>query len=211
MGIGMADDGTTQDLSIWAPVSLEIPVKNTPLYATLSVEPRISNNIREFEEVLIHPGLGYQINDNVSVEAGYTWLAKTDTQFSIDQRLWQDVEVKKKWDRLALNGRLRLEERWLPGVDDVFVRNRYLLGGRYYLGDTRKWYVTSQNEIFINLNNAGVRAHGIDQFRLFNGVGKHVNKNMTLESGYQLQYARKLEDPTRINHILVFRVSYTID
>ena len=69
-------------------------------------------------------------------------------------------------------------------------------------------YLVAYDELFVNVNSLrGGPEAGIDQNRLFAGIGRQINEKMRAEIGYQLQYINR-SDPfdDRGKHVLLTQV-----
>ncbi len=89
------------------------------------------------------------------------------------------------------------------------MRARYLL--RFALPLKWRLYAVVSDELFVNLNsveNGPLR--GIDQNRLYAGIGRQMSNQVRMEVGYQQQYVNA-SDPTddRANHILMTQLFLT--
>ena len=54
----------------------------------------------------------------------------------------------------------------------------------------------------MNVNSTGTIYSGLDQNRVFAGVGYNFNQNIKTELGYMNQYIRKVNQSDRISHAL---------
>ncbi len=107
-------------------------------------------------------------------------------QFGLGHVLLKQVQVLH---------RLRTEQRFIEHIDGTANRLRYMLRlARPFRNSD--WYLVASDELFINLNtiNNGPIA-GIDQNRLYGGLGRQINRKLRVEAGYQFQYVNRA-DPT---------------
>ena len=209
------DDHVEDDFGIWTPVILQLhaPDPHDRWYATLTPQPRLKDNATAMDQFLLVPGVGYEVNKHLSVEAGYGWVPNfRDRQLDTEHRLWQGIWLRKNFDRLKMFDRLRIEERFLPGVDNASVRVRNMLGGRYYLGEDRRWYLVSFDELFWNVSNHKPGPEGgFNQNRLFMGVGRDIGQRMKIEGGYNMVFVNAAAPANdRLSHLLMVQVFYTL-
>lgn len=190
---------------MWQPVYADLPIINKKLRAYFEVNPRENDGMDGMSQCLIRPGVGVRFNRHLAAYAGYCWVANFQPVFLQEQRLWQQLGFGYKvGKRLAVLHRLRMEERFIQHTDNqTAARLRYML--RLVLPVRGRWYLVGYDELFINLNsveNGPVR--GIDQNRVFGGIGRQINDHLRIEAGYQQQYVQR-QDPTadKANHILL--------
>jgi hypothetical protein len=173
------------------------------------------------KQFLIRPGLAYMWRHDVRLTVGYAYQRTApqgllaDAIATDEHRAWQQVEVAQPAGLLALDHRLRLEQRWqedvsagaAPRVTGWAYQNR----ARYQLRATRSlqgskptapgWYATATEEPFVRWGGAPRRT--FDQNRVFAGLGHRWRNDSRLEVGYLNQYARAGAGRAReINHVL---------
>ena len=85
------------------------------------------------------------------------------------------------------------------------MRLRHLVKVNYPLH--KRIYATAQDELFINLNSVeGGPQAGIDQNRIFAGLGIKTLKKARVEVGYQLQYINSSDQfNDQANHAIVIQ------
>ena len=170
----------------------------------MELQPRFKQEGREFDQVLVRPGIHYKLTDNVLVGAGYGYIrTRTDRGYSDEDRLWQQLIYNSNWGNgIKFSSRSRLEQRFLDSGDDTGWRYRQLLRVSKPFAGLPSVSPVLWNEIFINLRKTdwGSRK-GFDQNRLFAGIAWTVTPDARLEFGYLNQYVRgRLQDS--MNHVL---------
>ncbi len=157
------------------------------------VQYRNYNAIGDQEQLLLRTGIGYNLsegNNNLLLGYGYinsqNYIPNRDEKVSVNEhRIYQQFVTKQKFNRFSLQHRYRLEERFVE--DDFKMRFRYFLGINYWLNLNNeaklKWYLSSYNELFINLNS-----DPFDRNRSYFAIGSKLSDNIKLELGYMNQF-----------------------
>lgn len=147
------------------------------------------------EQLLIRGGINYHQNANVLFTAGYGWITNYKDDGEIfknyiinENRLWQQILIKDNFNRLFLEHRYRLEQRWIEQKNANNYKNRI----RYLLRITiplNKKEITKQtifigiyNEVFIHLDK-----NPFDRNRLYGAMGYQFAKFSNLQLGYMAQ------------------------
>ncbi len=191
---------------MWTPVFSEFPVVRPKIRGYFEVNPRLNDGLDGMSQLLVRPALGYQFNSHVEAFAGYAWITNYFSGFFQEQRIWQQVglgfTVKK---RLSVLNRIRLEQRFFEIADrNPANRYRHMIRLALPLFQTR-WYLVGSEELFINFNTvAGALQSGIDQNRIYAGVGRQISRNLRAEIAYQQQYVNRRDvADDKANHILM--------
>jgi hypothetical protein len=183
-----------------------------------------------WQQLLLRPGVNYQVNENLMLTAGYAFV---DTfrygEFPIAQRfpehrIFQQAALKHPVGRVGLQHRYRLEQRFLGEVSvDGNVRrvNRWRHENRFrYMvravvplrGPTSAkggWYLALYDEFFLNFG-ANVAANIFDQNRAYAAVGYGLRGDTRLEFGYMNQIAQQRNGRIfELNHTLQLAVFST--
>ena len=141
---------------------------------------------------IIRPALKFNLNKNASIYQGYDWFASYD-DFKVEHRLWQQLLLKKQFNKLKAMTWLRLEERFLPDLD-FGLRFRIRSGFRYPILNSKKWSFDFFDELFINLYDVeGGPQGGFDQNWIFSGLNYQFNQNAGLQIGYILNILDRAE------------------
>jgi hypothetical protein len=172
----------------------------------LEGQGRFGNHMSEFTQSLLRPGLGYQLTPTVSLWAGYAF-APTNPPYSRvsfdEQRVWQQVLYREKFDVGVFQSRSRLEQRMAPQLGtDVEVRYRQLMKLAVPLSFAPGFSFIIQDEVFVILNTGDWFArNGIDNNRFFTGIGYAITKELTGEIGYMNHYIWRT-GPNLMDHVL---------
>jgi hypothetical protein len=103
--------------------------------------------------------------------------------------------------------RVRLDERFVEGVDPTIFRFRYRLSTSHPFGDSA-WYGLASDEVFANLNDDDEGpVSGFEQNRFRLGVGRRLFGRLRVEGGYEFQYARRRGNPDEFRHVVFLEFS----
>lgn len=228
-----------------APTPVRRPVENTNSWYSLFGEHRIRGrwalwydvHFRRsgipgatWQQLLIRPGLVYELTPEAKVAAGYAFIQTH--QYGDDpiparfpeHRLWQHLALTQRTGGFTLATRFRLEQRWLgvmgplgvPGVEPEVERWRRTHRMRVQFRATRPFggptgpYVTAFDEVFIGLGR-DVQLNIVEQNRLFVGAGWRFSPTLRAETGYMEQQIIR-GDGRRVerNHTLTTSVFSTL-
>ena len=204
-GGGGADgiEGMEQLFGTWANVMVNGKFgKDSPWLYYGDVSLRTTETARPFppsgqgyqvSAVVTHDAIGYRFDEHHSAHLGYAF------QYSVpplsgrptnENRVWQQYSFNTPTDIGAFQARTRLEERTVNIGGGVAVRFRQMLRLGYPL--TENWSLIGWDEIFVSLNTVdwGPVA-GLDQNRVFVGVGYKFDSVFRTEIGYLNQYINR--------------------
>ena len=182
----------TEDFQIWVPVNINAKLSEN-WRGFLEVQPRIGNNAQDLNVAIVRPAIGYALNSNWTVWGGYLMQStrnSTTNDYEIENRSWQGLTFKEKYDNNIVEVRNRLEQRFLPHNHDISHRWRTRVRVEH-LFDQSPWSLIASEEIFVNLNNNDVNSNlqeGANQNRAYAGVGYRFNPNFQVETGYLNNY-----------------------
>ncbi len=168
-----------------------------------------------WQQLLIRPGINYQLNKNVMLTAGYAY-ARTSPYGDVpaktafpEHRVFEQALIKHGIKKVALQHRLRLEQR-LVGTDRWEMRNRF----RYMLradiplpiaaSKGKPFGIAIYDEPFIHFGgNRGIRY--LDQNRAYAALTYKLTRSNRLEFGYLHQYVPQRNGfVSEHNHTLQF-------
>ncbi len=212
---GLSAWALEDDLQLWLPVTLEVPVKKFRL--SVEVQPRISENVTHLALVRVRPSVTYDVNTHLSLTAGYLWSPifptddAGDSSVQFEQRVWQQAMINHAVKKVRFNHQFRLEQRFIEDQAEVSVRGRYLIRA---LVPLRKgpWSWVASNELLMNLNDTPHIDSGFNQERVFTGFRRTFKNKSFVEAGYMLQFV-DVASPGRnqLNHNLVVRLNVPLD
>lgn len=201
----------SEDLSVWVSNTYQTDFGGSNFLAFLELAPRTKNDNSEFSQFLIRPLLGYKLNKEWSIWAGYTWQGEY-TQKDADKfdNATNDIMQQLQWvhdidPQWNFQYRLRMEERFFADAGVAYrVRQRIRLTYTLPKSDV---YLIGLDELFIYINNLNYSPRestvqqGINQNRSYLGVGYKINKDINVDTGYQLQYVNNYGTDDLFNHV----------
>ncbi|NNL50297.1 MAG: DUF2490 domain-containing protein [Woeseiaceae bacterium] len=161
---------------------------------------------------LARPGIGYEINENVTAWLGYARFRSRNSagDVSNEDRYWQQINWSAgSWNGGKVSMRARLEQRSISVGDDTGLVARFLAK---YVRPIAKYQDTNLIigiEPFVDLRDTDWGGDaGLGQNRVFIGFGRRVSDRLSIEAGYMNQYIWRDNAENRINHlgVLSFKV-----
>ena len=158
-------------------------------------------------QYLVRPGLGYEINDNLTAWGGYAHLrSRNRAGIGADEnRYWQQLTwTAGRWNNGKITMRARLEQRSVSSGDDLGFVLR--LNAKYVrpIGDDGKTSLILAVEPFVDLRDTDWGGEsGLGQNRSYIGIGWRTATNVTIETGYMNQYIWRDSGENRSNHVAV--------
>jgi hypothetical protein len=172
---------------------------------------RFDEDVSHSKDYLLRPYVSWTIVDDVpfvdslTVMAGYDYLHSFDGRD--EHRAWQSAHHAVEHKRFRVVHRVRLDERFVEGVDPTIVRFRYRMSTSYPLGSS-KWYGFASDEVFVNLNDDDEGpVNGFEQNRLRLGAGRHLFGRLRVEGGYEFHYAKRRTNPNEFRHVAFLEFS----
>jgi len=172
---------------------------------------RFDEDVSHSKDYLLRPYASWTLVDDVpfidslTVMAGYDYLQSFDGRD--EHRPWQSAHHAVEHEKLRLVHRVRIDERFIEGVDPTIFRFRYRLSTSHPFGDSA-WYGFASDEVFANLNDDDEGpVDGFEQNRLRLGVGRHVFGRLRVEGGYEFQYAKRRANPNEFRHVVFLEFS----
>ncbi len=156
------------------------------------VQYRNFNFMGDLSQLLVRTGIGYNLtenNNNILLGYGFInsqkYLSNSNEKVGTNEhRVFQQFITRQSFNKVFLQHRYRIEERFLP--NDFQMRFRYFLGINIPINKPRleknAYYFSAYNEIFIN-----AQQNIFDRNRLYGAIGYVFNKNIKMEAGYMLQ------------------------
>ena len=172
----------------------------------LQGELRTWEPLHNVNEVLWRVAGHYDFSKKYMVAFGYvrvdTWPYEASGLGKFDEnRIFQEFLIKPTWGKAKVNHRFRLEQRWITTPESgtqYSNRVRYMLGFTWLLnGEKMKpgtWFAKTFNEVFVDLDemgywfNPGQGEAGLNQNRLYGGVGKQLTSSSKLQLGVLWQH-----------------------
>lgn len=227
-------DDFSNDLQQWSTVTVRGNITDKA-YVQIGFEPRLQDNLRQMNETLFYPGVGYTVNEHLDISVHYAGLMDVTPgngeNLNYENRLMEDVTLSANVKKLRLNLRNRLEQRMIGGTSGTTWRLRNRLRAEYPIDinpfkksdppssnsdkpedETESpWFIVGQHEFFTNLNTLKKGAKtGLRQNRSYIGFGRRLGNRARFDTGYQLTALDGVK-PARNNllHTLILNVSIT--
>jgi hypothetical protein len=207
---------TNKQISGWAASFNSIKI-NQKFGIHFDLQFRSADELSYIRNILIRPGLTYQIDKTKNATIGYA-LILTDRgpdfnhDYLSEHRIWEQFIINVPIvNKVSLANRLRLEQRFINRpLESVFSqRARYFARAIIPLEKQSEQFkkgifIALQNEIFINLSNKKlINNHLFDQNRFFLATGYRVNPKLDLELGYMRVDAKGVNNNTINNTIQI--------
>lgn len=178
------------DSELWTATSMSLGIaEGTKLSGEATA--RFSDDDGGLYEVEMVATLSHAITDKVEIGGGYvrTPAYRDGDVLRIEHRARQQVTVKLgKLGAGSLSARLRMEERFRVGQDDIGVRARPYLKFSLPLGEKAP-SLFAAHESFVNLNDTSWgQEGGYERMRNAVGLTMPLDKRITVEAGYLNQY-----------------------
>jgi hypothetical protein len=205
-GGGMAG-ATADNQNLWLNYVGDHPLWSSPWGLHLEVQNRLSEGDRDWQQLLLRPGVNYQFAPNLSASLGYAFVrtfpyGEMPAAHRFDEhRSWQQLLYKHEAGGLKWTHRLRLEQRWIEELQKTGGRYetqnwrgeqrvRYMLRTELPLTEDKRLYVPVWNEVFLNFG-PNILGNHFDQNRAFVGLGYQLASHLRLETGYLEQSLQK--------------------
>ncbi len=205
---GPAASATENDSGLWLTTQYSHALSE-PLTAHFALQPRLNNDGKDLERLLLRPWLHYRLNrknhrgPQLSLAAGYDYHAIRAPTRRREQRLWQQAAATTAIGSATGLLQLRLEERFIENVDEDAYRLRLKLGLSRPLG-AGDWQAVFSNEVLVGLNEASAGADNrFDQNRLYMGLRRALSARLSVELGYQHHYVERPVEDLSAQHVMI--------
>ena len=195
---------TIEDGRTWWNVTLQERAETaSPWRWYVEVQGRMRDGVDALDQLLVRPAMAYDLTRRSSVWIGYGYTPGFPTSGDVltENRAWQQYLWNRPFARAQLASRSRVEERAIEGNDGLAWRFRQQVRLTRVLQPGRITAIL-WDEIFFHVNSTRRTARGLDQNRIFGGVGVTVNPATRVEIGYMNQYINSFSAPDRSHHIL---------
>jgi Protein of unknown function (DUF2490) len=165
----------------------------------------IASNFNQFWAIL---GANYHINEHAVITIGYGYFNFDNTYSEVpgeintyEHRLFEQYLHGYNLGKLSIQNRYRIEHRFMHPPDSSFTRQRIRYRVQLSHPLYENWFLNVTDEVFFNLDEPV-----FDQNRLFVGLGYHLNKNISIQTGYL-----KLHFTGRSNERIQFMLNINTD
>lgn len=150
----------------------------------------------DLRQLMLRAGVNYRISDNFGALVGYSFF-NTDNTFDVDggevneHRIYEDLYLSNKINKLGLAHRLRAEQRFFNSTTGHFLR--YQLALSHPLG--KKWSVNLYDEVFFDFTGEAYNQ---------NWLGASFKYSLSNTTKLQLGYQNiSVNDGPTFNRILL--------
>ena len=203
-GSARIDAATADNNNLWLNYVGDHPFSGSPWGVHLEVQNRLADWGKDWQQLLIRPGINYQFAPNWSASMGYGFVrtypyGELPAAHRFDEhRIWEQLLYKQEVAGLKWTHRLRLEQRWIEELQKTGThsdwreeqRVRYMLRTELPLTADKRFYVPVWDEVFLNFGS-NIQGNHLDQNRVFVGLGWQVAKCLRMETGFMEQTVHK--------------------
>ncbi len=195
LGFAIPASAQDADSQMWLLVTLNKREKSgLRFYADF--QPRLGNDYSELTQLYLRGAVGYQLQPNFSVWVGHGWTPTYAPEFNNEDRWYGQLLWEDHVGTYSMNNRTRLEFRSVANAGGTSIRLRHQVRLFKPLVTHSRWTGIVSNELFWNLNTTPHGAErGLDQYRVFFGLGYALNKNARVEFGYQAAFINPPRTP----------------
>jgi hypothetical protein len=193
-------------------VGSNIPLDAAKRYQLyLEAQPRLGNDFQRIATSQLRSALSYAASPQGSFALGHAWTPIFyDTNYHRiyrdEHRIWQGVSFTHAVSGVALQHRIRQEQRFMEHASDVSHRSRYQLRGTLPLSATGDFGITAFDEFMVHLNSVRQGpASGYDRNRVFIGPFWQISETR-YECGYLGEHAKRFGDDPRWVHAVLLSV-----
>jgi Protein of unknown function (DUF2490) len=206
---GNAVAATADDLQIWGVLNLSTDL-SPKVVGNLELGGRLVEDTSRLGVALIRPTIGYKVNNDLVLHIGYAHFTTINRGVPNleENRFFQQTNWRVgKIGKVTVNSRTRIELRTVEGARDTGWRLRQRVQLQIPM-KTKGVNLLVATEQFFALNSTtwGARA-GFDQMRNFIGVSVPVGKALTIETGFQHRYQRRVGIPDRSDFVVPVTLS----
>jgi hypothetical protein len=204
---GLAFSDTNQDFQQWSLFFLNHDFDER-WAASMQVENRTAQDMSRQDLLILKPGGYYRFSDELNFGVGVKYQKKDEAPN--ERGLWQEIFYTPKCcGKFDWTHQVRLEERFVGGVNGVVPRLRYLAHVTHPIGDKGR-YLVAQNATRFNLTSRSKGPpDGFEQNRLYFGMGFKPLPTMRFEIGYLWRFQRERDSNDRSDHVL--RLQFLFD
>lgn len=152
---------------------------------------------REWQQLLLRPGVNYEVSPNLLLTAGYAYVRSFSYSdyvarqpASNEHRVWEQALFRYRAGPAALTTRVRFEHRFLQNTASPQSGFRYEHRLRAWeqvtLPITRRTYFTAYDEVWFYVPPF-VSNSAFDQNRAYAGIGFRLNPSWRVEAAYMNQ------------------------
>jgi len=182
----------SEDEQLWTTTSATVKLSDH-WRVQQEIVARFSNDRDGLYEIESNTLIGYKLDKQVTVWAGYTHDPQYDGgDFTVmEHRVREQVTVDNilKLGPVSVSARMRLEQRWREGIDGTAWRLRPYVKLTMPFKEGGKTALILSHESFIDLNKTNFqRIQGEERMRNMIAITTPLAKNVNAEIGYLHQH-----------------------
>ncbi|MGA1852299.1 DUF2490 domain-containing protein [Sphingobium sp. HT1-2] len=182
----------SEDEQLWTTTSATVKLSDH-WRLQQEIVARFSNDRNGLYEVESNTLVGYKLDKQVTVWAGYTHDPQYDGgDFTVmEHRVREQVTVDNilKLGPVSVSARMRMEQRWREGIDGTAWRLRPYVKLTMPFKEGGKTALILSHESFIDLNKTNFqRVQGEERMRNLIAITTPLAKNVNVEIGYLHQH-----------------------
>ena len=167
------------ETQIWLSQGAAVKLDATTIAIDLSERPNAQSAAKD--QHLARFSITQAVAKGVELGGGFTWSRVGQVD---EYRPFEEITLTK--GMLAL--RTRLEQRMFDNADGTVWRLRQRLQVSRSFDRARRWTLTANGEVMVNLNSANVAPKtGLTQFRTQIGLRRALTEQLSLALAYQRQ------------------------
>ncbi|WP_434403730.1 DUF2490 domain-containing protein [Sphingobium sp. DN12] len=182
----------SEDEQLWTTTSATVKLSDH-WRLQQEIVARFSNDRNGLYEIESNTLVGYKLDKQVTVWAGYTHDPQYDGgDFTVmEHRVREQVTVDNilKLGPVSVSARMRMEQRWREGIDGTAWRLRPYVKLTMPFKEGCKTALILSHESFIDLNKTNFqRVQGEERMRNLIAITTPLAKNVNVEIGYLHQH-----------------------
>jgi hypothetical protein len=169
------------------------PIAGSKWGAHLEGQYRRHDVITQWQQLLIRPGVNYQLTPKVMLTAGYAYIRSNvyseyaaPAPVALEHRLWQQAWIRYRTGKVGWSTRLRFENRFVGTGTDYRYENRFRALQQIRVPIAPRKYFTAYDEFWVYVKPY-VSNSWFDQNRAYAAIGFELRPTMRLETGYMNQ------------------------
>lgn len=184
---------------------------------------RRSNWFTNWSQLLVRPGIIYNLNKSVSVAVGAAYFRHFVAGLVRNEyRPWEQITFTETIGRVSINHRLRAEQRFNQRIEENKLQDEFNYNNRfrYQLNalvainnqvlENNTLYLTFAEELMIN-NGKEIKYNYFDQNRLSAGLGYKLNDALNVSIAYMNVFIQKNQALSfEQNNVVVFNLYHTV-
>jgi hypothetical protein len=203
----------------WYVYNGDHPIRESRWGAHLEGQWRRHDVITKWQQLLLRPGVNYEVNDLLTLAGGYGFIRSHPygdfpaASGNDEHRIWQQALLRYRTGRVGWATRLRFENRFIGvrdperGDQDFRFENRFRALQQIRVPLSSRTYLTAYDELWFYVKPY-VSSSVFDQNRAYAALGVNLDRYWRFEVGYLNQSllqrsGRVLES----NHTLMLVVS----